>query len=274
MRKVFALLLILILTLSSSIMVKTSFASITKPSVPQFTVKIVDSSYDVPTTYSIDPYTGANVTNPSHRVENKTIELTIKNQPFVPYNESGWLISFYFNIRVKGHYAENWINLYAPAVVPLNPSNSDCTVVAFPLALSPTQPDQGYALESYDTTTDSYSSRLTGLPSNSQIDFQVEAMIGYVSRTVEFASWHFTGEESGWSNTQTVTIGVSEPTATPNTSPSSTPQDTTTPTEPSGPQTSVLFGLDWVQVAMLTLLAVVAVLLVVVIVFLHRRSVK
>ena len=29
-------------------------SSITKPSVPEFTVKLIDSSYDVPTTYSID----------------------------------------------------------------------------------------------------------------------------------------------------------------------------------------------------------------------------
>jgi hypothetical protein len=103
--------------LLSSIMVETSFASITKPSVPQFTVKLVDSSYDIPTTYLIDPYTGANVTHPSHRVDNKTIELTIKNQPFVPYlvqeGNSNWTTSFYYNVRVKGHYKDDWITLYS-----------------------------------------------------------------------------------------------------------------------------------------------------------------
>ena len=217
MNKRVALLLIVVLAVSSLMMAKPENASaqITKPSVPEFTVNFVDHSYDVPTSYSIDPYTGQTVTHPAKHVDNKTIELTIKNQPFVSYNESGWLISFYYNVRVKGHYAENWINLYSPAVVPLNPSNSDYTVLSFPLTLSPTQPDQGYTLESYDTNTDSYSPRLSGLPSNAQIDFQVEAMIGYVSRTVEFASWHFTGEESGWSDTQTLTINASAPITTP-----------------------------------------------------------
>jgi hypothetical protein len=208
--------------------------SITKPSVPEFTVKFVDNSYDMPATFSIDPYTGENVTNPSHRVENKTIELTIKNQPFIPYNEGGWLISFYYNVRVKGHYAENWISLYSPAVVPLNPSNSDYTVLSFPLTLSPTQPDQGYSLESYDSNTDSYSPRLTGLPSNAQIDFQVEAMIGYVSRTEEFASWHFTGEASGWSDTHTLTIGEIQ-------TPTSSPATTSTPTPSQEPQQTLQF---------------------------------
>jgi hypothetical protein len=117
----------------------------------------------------------------------------------------------YYNVRVKGHYAENWTTLYSPAVVPLNPSNSDYTVLSFPLTLSPPLLEQGYSLEFYETTIDSYSAVLNGLPANSQIDFQVEAMMGYLSRTTEFASWHFTGEESDWSNTQTITIGTNAP---------------------------------------------------------------
>lgn len=81
MRKSFALVLILILTVSSIIMVKSAFSSITKPSVPEFTVKLVDSSYDVPTSYSIDPYTGQNVTHAGSHVESRTLDVKIKNQP-------------------------------------------------------------------------------------------------------------------------------------------------------------------------------------------------
>jgi hypothetical protein len=66
------LLLITVLAVSSLIMVSSAFAqSITKPSVPEFTLVLVDSSYDVPTTYSIDPYTGENVTHNGYHVEDK-----------------------------------------------------------------------------------------------------------------------------------------------------------------------------------------------------------
>ena len=56
MSKLASLLLISVLTVVSliAVMPKPAFASITKPSVPEFTVKLIDSSYDVPTTYSID----------------------------------------------------------------------------------------------------------------------------------------------------------------------------------------------------------------------------
>jgi hypothetical protein len=164
-------------------------------------LKLGDNSYDLPTTYSIDPYTGQTITHPATHVDNRSIELTITNQPFtaISVNEgsSSWLVDFYYNVRVKGHYADDWIALYPPADNPLKPSNSDYTTLSL---------------------TQSY-------PSNAQIDFQVEAMIGYVSRTTEFASWYFTGEESGWSNTQTITIGESQtPTSPPANSPTPTPE--------------------------------------------------
>ena len=53
-------------------------------------------------------------------------------------------------------------------------------------------------------------------------------MIGYVHRDASqaFAPWVFTGEKSGWSNTQTLTIGEIE-TASPE--PTFTPEPTSTP---------------------------------------------
>lgn len=39
----------------------TDVNEIPKPSIPEFTVKLVDNSYDVTTTYSIDPFTGENI---------------------------------------------------------------------------------------------------------------------------------------------------------------------------------------------------------------------
>jgi hypothetical protein len=268
MRKSFAIVLILILAASSLMMVKPSFASITKPSVPEFTVKFVDSSYDVPTTYSIDPYTGANVTHPSYHVDNRTIELTIKNQPFVSSNDGGWDTSFYYNVRTKGHYAENWTIVYSPDLGYPTQSNSDYTVISYAL----------------DENVYPFWDELS---SGAQVDFQVQAMVGAVHRGYNpnttdqllMFPWVFEGETSGWSNTQTLTVTTSGaspspsslPTSTPTSSPSSMPSQNPTATQP-GAQTTTLLGLD-ATIALIVLSIVVA-LLIVVIAFMRRRRVK
>jgi hypothetical protein len=60
MSKRATLLLIAVLTVSSLLMVKAAPASVSTPkqSVPEFTVKLIDSSYNVPATTTIEPYTG------------------------------------------------------------------------------------------------------------------------------------------------------------------------------------------------------------------------
>lgn len=252
MSKSAALLLILILTASGLVMVKPArvLASISKPSVPEFTVKLVDHSYDVPTTYSIDAYTGENVTHAGYHVENKTIEVTIKNQPFTSYwvmeGTANWTVYFYYNVRVKGNYAENWTTLYSGGRHDFpTASNSDYTTITCLLTLSLTHPEQGYTLEYYDFSTNSYTSRLSGLPSNAQLDFQVQALIGYVHRgynpnttdPVQMWPWIFTGETSDWSSTQTITLPTSTPSPTSSPSPTSTPDQTPEPTPKETPQT-------------------------------------
>ncbi len=171
-------------------MVESAFAqTIPKPSVPEFTAKYVDRSYTVPASTTIDPYTGQNVTNPSYYVENRTFEIAIKNQPFAPYDDNStgaqWKITLMYQIRTRGHFAQNWTNLYSVDNGFLPASNTGYTTVSYSLGEGPVWGN---------------------LQANAQVDFQVEAMIGYVHRTIGFASWFFTGESSGWSNTQTITI--------------------------------------------------------------------
>jgi len=244
MNKRYALLLILIFTASSLIAVKPTRSSVTKPSVPEFTVKLVDSSYDVPTTYSIDPYTGENVTHTGYHVESRSIDVTIKNQPFIPYYDvsSGWNIGFYYNIRIKGHYSEDWIELYRASDGYPTRSDSQYTIISYTLG------------ENTDTIL---GTKMIEFPYGAQEDFQVEALIGYISRVnnpnattqLEMYPYVFTGEISGWSETQTLTISAPDSITTPDTSPS---QNSTA--------------------AMLTLLGVIVVLLVIVVVYLRRRS--
>lgn len=84
MRKTIALMLTTLLVASSLLFIEPVHSEVTKPSVPEFTIRLVDNSYDVPTTYSTDPYTGETITHPSHRVTNMSVELVIKNQPLSP----------------------------------------------------------------------------------------------------------------------------------------------------------------------------------------------
>lgn len=237
MTKPAVLLLIAILTVSSLIMVNPAKTSITRPSVPEFAVEFIDSSYTTPTTYSTDPYTGQNVTHYGSYISNKTIEVTIKNQPFVPYYDasSGWNISLYYNVRVKGHYEENWTILYFREDMPYLSEN-----------VPPESPSKNTVLSYHTYLSNSENTYITGgrmmdFPPGSQVDFQVEALAGYIHRVwnpnytsqLDMYPYVFTGEESGWSNTQTLTISpISSPSTLP--TPSPTPIPTHQPTiEPS-----------------------------------------
>jgi len=181
----------------------TSDSSIPKPSVPEFTVKFVDHSYVVPTSTSIDPYTGQQIVHPSYTVENKTIDIIIKNQPFAPPNN---LTNLYYNVRVKGHFGENWTELYS--ISNNTPQNS--------------LPMQSASENTVISTPQDY-------PAGGQVDFQVEAVIATAHPLygTNFGYWSY--ETSGWTNTQTITIGESQtptspPAATP--TPSQEPQQT------------------------------------------------
>jgi hypothetical protein len=166
-----------------------------KPSVPEFTLKFVDASYDVPTTYSIDPYTGENVTHQEYHVENRSIQVSIKNQPFASYESGGQIINFYINIRTKGHYDDKWKTIYSPSKDFLIQSNYDYTTVAYTLDM------------------DEFPF-FNNIQEGGKVDFQVQALIGSIHRTfnvnatniMNIAPWIFEGQTSDWSNTQTIKI--------------------------------------------------------------------
>ncbi len=219
--KIFALLLTLMAAISCLTLLITEPANaqsipspipIPIPTIPEFTVQLVDRSYIVPASTTIDPYTGQNVTNPSYYAENRTAEIAIKNQLFTPYYENStgaqWKITLMYQIRTKGHFAKNWTNLYFVEDGLLPASNSEYTTVSYSLG-------EG--------------SIWGNLQTNAQVDFQLEAMIGYISRVynpnatiqIEMYPWQFTGQTSGWSNIQTINLVdgsvsiSSSPTATP-----------------------------------------------------------
>jgi hypothetical protein len=200
-----------------------------QPSVPDFTVKLVSHPYNVATVTSVDPYTGAVKTYPGYVEENKSIEVTIKNQPFGSYQmpDGNWS-RLYYNLRFKGHYYTGDWTYYplSPESGYINASNSDFTVISLPKYLSP-----------YDLSPASY-------PVGSEFDFQVQALTGYdeakyaegADYHIIFVGYNFTGATSDWSITQTLTIGENQTptpspatTSTPTTSPELTPTPTSTP---------------------------------------------
>jgi hypothetical protein len=169
--KSLALILILIMTISSLslLIVKPAFAqSIPTPLVPEFTVKFMG-------TFSI-PLSGYSL---------PSVNITIKNQLFTPYTDQhGNKINLYYIIQWK----ENSSNSWQQDELPLPESNSDYTLLPLALIRSGLPPPSG------------------------QVDFQVEAVIGfttYVQGSVpqgEYIPPTYTGEFSGWSNTQSIIV--------------------------------------------------------------------
>lgn len=240
MRKSAALVFITVLTLYSLFMVGSVFAQpIPKPSVPEFTINQVDRSYDVPVTitYSTNPFTGEKVENRTggYRVQNKTIDITIKNQPFTPIDlGNGSIIQLYYSVRAKGHFgdwsdASSAIGYVFKRVLA---STADYTVVTLILTSQfwqipgSAQPD-------------------LNIPEGGQEDFQVKAQAGYEylysdGHIFPIGTEFETIKESSWSNTQTITIGEGQlPTPAPATTP--TPAPTATPSPIPVPGQSYFF---------------------------------
>lgn len=198
--KSLALILILIMAMSSLnlLMIKPAYAqSIPTPSVPEFTLKPIGPPYVENTTYSLDPNTGQIVAIIGYTNPYSLVEIIIKNQPFIPYNDSqGNTISMFYNVQVAVHnQTDSWISLYEPDSGSLAPStpDSDYTNISLWLNNGP-------------------------LPvGTTHIDVQVEAFIGYVHKANGgyLAGWVFTGDTSDWSNTQTITVPANTPQLTP-----------------------------------------------------------
>lgn len=264
-------------------------AESTKPSVPQFTVRFVNASYPVTTT---NPYTGLSETTLK---SNNSLEVTIKNQP-----SGGSNSLLYYNIRVKPHFDDAWtevfsvqnwtskynadgtfsyanyINLDAPVQ-----SASDYTTVSFAVVETTLYGATGYDLERYFSGADGQGDTFAfiyAIPAGGQLDVQVEALAGRASQKwiIEHPFFPTIGGHSedavaydatsGWSSTQTITIGDN-----PNPLPSQSPTSTSSPSDADG---SVFLGLEWVELVIVVLLATVVVLLGLVVVYLRKKSLK
>ncbi len=198
-------LIFLLLTVASSFSLlanaqtATSIPSTPTLSVPEFTINFVNFSYFTPPIASFNPYTGKNVVQSGYYVENDSIELIIKNQPFISYISNGQNISLYYNVRFKMLNSENWINIFNGAPYPPQ-SNANFTA--------------------HDFFGSNYTYQIgkqqMSLFPNDSVDFQVQAQAGYFKLEPYMVAGNtspmgfidaFTAViSSGWSNTQTATI--------------------------------------------------------------------
>jgi hypothetical protein len=283
MSKRVTLLLIVILAASNLIVVEFDCASgaMTKPSVPEFTVKFVNASYSVTTT---NPYTGLSEIK---LTSNNSIEVTIRNQRF-DYSD----FQIYYNIRVRPHFEGDWIEVYpvrnrtssynedgtfsysqyisddsAPQ------SESSFTIINFPVVPTELYLASGYDIQRYYSGADSqegeYFAFLSAIPDGAQLDFQVEALVGHYAQVyvndhplAPYPIGHYEQAvafdiTSGWSSTQTITIDGSAPTTTPTASPSQYP--TATPNAQGGANQQ---GFNWTEISVFATLILIVVLLV------------
>jgi hypothetical protein len=169
------------------------------PTVPEFTVNFEQSEYNVTVT---DPFTGVNTTQ---QVNNNSIEFTIRNQPFTPYNYSfgngigqftSRSTSLWYDIQYKGHYSQDWTDL---SNMNTQSSSSDYTVISVPQV-----PNQ------------------IAYPEGGMADFRVIAVAGgEFPNPGDPLTTTSISKNSSWSPIQTITIPATLP--TPSLSPTPTP---------------------------------------------------
>lgn len=247
--KSFSLLIVLILAASSLIMAKPAFAqtSTLTPSVPEFTVQLAGPSVNVPTTYSLNQSTGQVEAQIGYTNKYSYLNIIVKNQPFTPYtsNDYGNVIQLMYNVRIKANDNGNWVEVYNPYNGYPIQSNSTYTTIQIPIEGNMDGP-------------------LTAI-AGSQIDIQVEALIGYVHRVVIGwgAPWVFNGTQGSWSNTQTLSVPANVPL-----SPTPAPSSSTSTQKPmQTPLSTAVSSASYASLLLVTTVAlvVIAVLLAVII---------
>jgi hypothetical protein len=226
--KTFALFLSLIIVMSSLTLLTvkpTNAQTMPKPTIPEFTLSVESHPYDTAPTTTVDPYTGKTITTEyGYNVDNKSITITIRNQPFTTYQDSGGNnVSLMYNIRWKGHFGNDTWTYFAGQANNqeftrdyFRPSSEDYS--AWVATLSRVEWDKRAGDYNY----------FISVPDDGQIDFQAEALIGvstkvYLGNSIPFGAtyyYNFTGQTSGWSNTQTINLADgSVSSSTPNPSP-------------------------------------------------------
>jgi hypothetical protein len=257
-------------------------SSISKPSIPEFTLQFVDKSYDVPPTFQKDSFTGETVmTKEGYHVDNRSIEVKIKNPSVTFYTDShGNRVFLCYDLRWKGHFDDYWYEYsnsrdytYRDVDYEANSDGSWRANVPYTTVTYVVGTNMGDGKFVYG-----YNLPLLGdVSEGGQIDFQVQAFIGYYTRvegsTDPFThkpeeQLVFTGESSGWSKTKTVTIGAS---IDGQDQPSSDQNTNSPPDQPNGSSNGIIAGLSLTDCILLVAVTVVLIMLIVITFYYRRR---
>ncbi|MDR2719978.1 MAG: hypothetical protein LBC03_04150 [Nitrososphaerota archaeon] len=179
-----------------------------KPSVPQVIINFIDNSYEVPssTTTVTDPFTDKDytITNPGYFVGDRSLEVTVKKQPFTPYTDAdGHKHNLRYTVEFKKHLDGNqgWKNL-----------------------TSSFQYEDQYTTITMQIGKYHFSGSgvdINSLPTGSQLDFRVKATVVYSIPYYDpdHLAMHFTEyivvASSGYSSVQTFTLTSGTHSSTP-----------------------------------------------------------
>jgi hypothetical protein len=247
----------------------------TKPSIPEITVAYTDNSYDVPSSSSVDSFSGEITIHQGGHVKNGSIQLTISNQEYNSYYDSnGHLIKLYNHIRMKDHSKAEWH--YSTDLEPKYfPVENAKFVAVFPV------------------TDNNVGNKI--ISTSGKVDFSVEAFLGYSTKVITGGDpiilrpgdyhYDFYGEVSGWSNTQTVDINTGEvttsqttntPTPVPPTiNPTTTIRPILSPTETpaqANSELNVASVFDWKDLALAITCGVIAALAAAIVLSRRKRA--
>jgi hypothetical protein len=188
--KCFTVILITAMAISSlSLMIKATCAQVgvTNPAIPGFQAVVQTYLHYIPPTYGVDPSTGkAIMTKAGYTEVEKWVDVNIGGQPFVPYkNSAGQHITLTYEVTWKGNHDTSWQT--TPQGIYFGDAgdyqSTGCLISLGFKGINGGAEGYMQLLDSTDT----------------QIDFQVQALIGYYN-----SNDIFVGQSSGWSNTQTV----------------------------------------------------------------------
>ena len=218
MNKSYTLIIIAILASSLFILESTYAQALSKPSVPEFTLKLVKTS-ELPSISWGHPYNN-DLSVQKDKDSYYTIELKVKNQNFTPFKEymngGEKEISLMYNVRLKINNSQNWITAYSPEKTGPASTTSDLII---PFSIQPSllndaeNSSYGFYIRAYYVNSYSYSNVTNWIPEGQiQISFQVQALMGYLTMIQDNPItnqwvWVFKGQTSDWSPTQTITIG-------------------------------------------------------------------
>jgi hypothetical protein len=230
--KTFALLLTLIIAISSLTILTINHANAQNPSptpyptpsTPYFSVTITNSSYFVPVTYSTDPSTGQEIANKSYYsgyVDALNATIKIENQPLALSIKSNEYSGFKYFIELKPHNAPNWTSLtgYLSGLdtymsgLGFLPSNTSQTELTFQFSnpYFPVNNQKEYPFNSSELTYATNPFFTITIAKNEAVDFRVRAGIGNF-QYISMGQLQYDGNYSDWNQLTTTPYQLLPPT--------------------------------------------------------------